>query len=364
MESSAVVMRRGRDWVVKEVLGAGQVDPGRIFTAEQFSVDPSILEQWRPIAIDSADEPFGAKLLSGLGIRSILLVPLVARGEVIGVMAFSNRERARPFTTPEVEFASSVMSVVTLALDNAALYERERNIADTLQEAMLVPPEPVSDLEISYVYRPASAAANVGGDFYDVFGIDDERVGILIGDVSGKGLEAARHTSLIRSGARAYALEDAEPDHVLANLNMLVHRSTPVEAFATVFFGVLDRVTGVLRYGGAGHPAGLVRRQDGAIEALNTRPPIVGAFRDAGFGKDETQLAPGDLLVLFTDGLIEARLGNEMFGEERTLEAVRSLSGSSVADLPQELLDEVLKFSEGKLRDDVVILCIMRTPSA
>ena len=364
-EASSVVMRTGDQWTVREVTGAELAAVGDSFAAEQFAVDPSIVEEGRPLVVQDVreDHPLNEETLTGLGIRSLLVAPIVSRGEVIGVMAFHHQTHTIPFTSPEIDFAAELMSVATLALDNAALYERERRIADTLQEAMLAPPEPLPELEIAYLYRPASAAANVGGDFYDVFGIDADEVGILIGDVSGKGLEAARHTSLIRSGARAYAFEDPEPTSVLKNLNTLVHRSTPLETFGTVFFGVLDRHSGILRYCGGGHPAGLIRRSDG-VEVLRSRPPIVGVFPEAEFWADETILARGDLLVLYTDGLVEARGGGELFAEQRAVDAVERLRSTPFDEMPQRLLDEVLAFSGGELRDDIVILCVRRTASA
>ena len=182
-------MRVAETWVVTDVVGLAGARAGEVFSAAQFSADMSMLDAGRPIVINDVetDGRLDAKPLADLGIRTLLIVPIVRRGEPIGVMVFQHKTRVVPFSAPEVEFAGELVNVATLALDNAALYERERRIADTLQEAMLAPPEPLPELDIAYLYRPASAAANVGGDFYDVFRIDDDRVGILIGDVSGKG---------------------------------------------------------------------------------------------------------------------------------------------------------------------------------
>jgi len=364
-EASSLVLRDGDAGVVKEVIGLGVTEVGQTFAAGSLSADVSIVEEPRPIVIQDAlsDDSLDGRAAGALGIRSLLIVPVIMRGAVMGVMAFSHLTGAVRFTAPQVQFATELVRVATIALDNAALYEHERRIADTLQEALLVPPEPIQELEVSYHYLPASDVANVGGDFFDVFVIDSERTGILIGDVSGKGLEAARHTSLLRSGARAYALENPEPASVLSNLNTLVCRSTPPEAFATVFFGVLNRFSGILRYCGAGHPPGLVRRSTDT-EVLKCRSAIVGAFSEARFEVDEAKLARGDLLVLFTDGIIEARRGREMFGEARVVETVAKLDPTSFADAPQAILDDVLVFSGGEMRDDIIVLCVRRGESA
>ena len=117
------------------------------------------------------------------------------------------------------------------------------------------------------------------------------------------------------------------------------------------------------RYAGGGHPAGLVARA-GGIEVLKSRPPIVGVFQGAAFKADETRLAQDDLLVLYTDGLLEARDEAGLFGERRAMEAVARLRGTPLADMPQQILDEVLTFSGGELRDDIVILCVKRNAEA
>lgn len=362
-EASTLLLREGDDWVVKEVVGPAQAEAGGVFATGRFTADETLLDGHRAIVVDDvlADDRLDGAAMSAIGIRSLIIVPIVGRSQVLGVMAFHYGRRAVPFTTAEIDFATELIGVTSLALDNAALYEREHLIADTLQEAILAPPEPMPDVEVSYLYRPASSTANVGGDFHDVFKIDAEHIGILIGDVSGKGLQAARHTSLVRTGVRAYVIEDPDPAAVLGKLNTLVHRSTSPEAFATVFFGALDRIGGVMRFCGAGHPQGLVGRSDG-VEVLPTASPIVGAFVNATYETHETCLAPGDRLLLYTDGILEARRGAELFGEERIVDAMLRLASVAVEDIPERLLNDVLTFSGGELHDDTVVMCLTRTP--
>jgi serine phosphatase RsbU (regulator of sigma subunit) len=251
------------------------------------------------------------------------------------------------------------MTVATLALDNARLYQREHHIAETLQEAILSPPDPVDGLEIAYLYRPASSAANVGGDFYEVVAVENDRIGVMVGDVSGKGIEAARFTTLMKNGARAFLLEGDDPHCVLERLNSLAWRSTPVERFATAFLGVLDVSAGSLRYAGAGHPSALVLGP-GGVQTLPSSAGLLGAWDVLHFESATYRLGHDDVLVMYTDGVTEAHRHGELFGEERLIGALEALSGTSVDELPQALLDAVLEFSEGELRDDVVILCLAR----
>jgi serine phosphatase RsbU (regulator of sigma subunit) len=198
----------------------------------------------------------------------------------------------------------------------------------------------------------------VGGDFYDIFELDEGKVAIVVGDVSGKGLEAARLTSLLRDGIRAYALETENPARALERVNELVRRSSPVDSFATVFLGVLDVQTGWLRYTAAGHPPALISRAPDAEFLGETPASIVGAFNGAKFGFGEAQLEPGEVLVLYTDGVLEARSDGEMFGEERLLTAVGGVRDEPLERMPEAVVDKVLEFAGGHLRDDTVVMCV------
>jgi serine phosphatase RsbU (regulator of sigma subunit) len=199
----------------------------------------------------------------------------------------------------------------------------------------------------------------VGGDFYDVIPVRADRVGLVVGDVSGKGIEAARFTTLMKDGTRAFLLEGADPASALERLNSLAWRSTPVERFATAFVGVLDVATGALSYCGAGHPSAVVLAEN-TSRVLESCSGVLGAWEGLSLTAGETTLAPGDVLVMCTDGVTEARREGELFGEERLRQALDGLRGTPASDLPQALLDAVLEFSGGGLRDDVVILCAAR----
>jgi len=261
------------------------------------------------------------------------------------------------FTARELRVVDSIAAQAAVALENAQRYQREHRIAETLQQALMVPPEGTEKVDLAYIYKAASPSARVGGDFYDVFELDDERLAIVVGDVSGKGVAAASLTALLRDGVRAYLLETADPGESLTRLNTLVDRFTSDMEFATGVVGVLNHSTGELRYCNAAHPAPIVVTASEA-RTLECRPStLLGAFPNACFESHVTTLAPGDVLLVVTDGITEARRAGTFFGSERLLDAAERLRNVPIADLPGALLDEVMAYADGRLADDVVIVC-------
>jgi serine phosphatase RsbU (regulator of sigma subunit) len=240
------------------------------------------------------------------------------------------------------------------------MLEREHGIAETFQRAILTPPEDISSLEVSYLYQPASASANVGGDFYDVYALDDGDVALVIGDVAGKGVQAARLTVMIREGIRAYASEDPDPASVLGRLNSLMYRFTRSDMFATGVFCVLDSATGALRFCNAAHPAPVVLAED-SVRSLDAQSGLLGAFPDTRFVTADDILRPGEVLCLFTDGATEAHGESGLLGDEGVRATLDHLRGTPVKGLPQALLDRVMAYSCGNLRDDIAIVCVART---
>ena len=292
--------------------------------------------------------------------RATLFVPLVHQSEIVGMIALDEPGKRHAFSPKQIKVVESIASQATIALQNARQFEREHRIAEALQQALLLPPEQVDSVDVAYLYQAASASARVGGDFYDLFHIDDERIALVVGDVSGKGIEAAPLTALLRDGIRAYLLEDGDPGSCLNRLNALVHRFTPETKFATAFIGVLNRVTGELKYCCAAHPPAVVSRGYEA-QVLPCRPTsLIGAFPSVEFGTETSTLDPGDILVVVTDGVTDARRENVLFGEDGLCRAIEELHDVAVADLPGRLLAKVTGYANGPLRDDIVILCVAR----
>ncbi len=252
-----------------------------------------------------------------------------------------------------------VLGVFAAARDITALRELEaqRDIASKLQEALLDVPQDLSGVRFGHLYRSATKEARVGGDFYDVFEVKNERIAVLIGDVSGHGVEAARVATLVKDVVHAFAHHFTHPHVVLAKTNdLLVEERSP--GFVTLFLGILDPNTGSLAYSSAGHPPALLRTSAGELEFLEACSAPVGVFPDHSWKENEVQLVEGDLLLLYTDGAIEARRNGDFFGEEGLAKALKGWSDPSLEQLPQALLDTILSFSGGELTDDVAMLVL------
>lgn len=246
--------------------------------------------------------------------------------------------------------------------------ETYRDIADSLQQSLLTVPAEVPGLSLGYLYRSATHSARVGGDLYDVFYVDERRVGIVMGDVSGKGLPAATLTTVVKNTIRAYAYENASPASVMTRANRTILRSSDSSSWVSAFFAVVDPGIGSLEYCTAGHPPPLLRKNGAHTDLTRVRPleghsPILGALPDLTYEEHRAELEPGDLLLLYTDGVLEARRQGELYGEERLRTFVRDLGGIRTSRVPALVYEEVMRFAEGRLTDDVALVAVGRGTS-
>jgi serine phosphatase RsbU (regulator of sigma subunit) len=291
-----------------------------------------------------------------MGFSATLLVPLLDSGKVRGCLGFNYHGGPHAFSQMEIDFARELGVSVSLALENARLYEQQRETADRLQHALLDIPSEIGRVAFAHLYHSATREATVGGDLYDVFPVKGDRIAVLIGDVAGRGVEAARVATLVKDVVHAFAHQSRRPQHVLRQTNELLVEKLST-GFVTVFFAVLDPSTGLLSYSSAGHPEALLKRADGSVEALETGSHPLGVFPASSWTQSEAQLCDGDLLFLYTDGLIEAKRGEQRFGIERLTAALKR-ERSSLRRVPLRMLRRVLAFSEGDLTDDAAILAV------
>jgi len=288
--------------------------------------------------------------------RVVLYVPMVAHNKVIGVVAVDVPGERSEYSKREIELLTGIASQAAVAIENAGLYGSSKHIASVLQEALLSKPKDLPGVEFDYVYQSATEAARVGGDFYDVFEIDKNHIGIIIGDVAGKGVEAASFAARANFTVRAYAYEYDRPDLVLKKTNEVLTRTEDNTSFVTLFFGVIDIDSGALTYCNGGHPPALIASRTGEIKQLLTGSPIVGAFSDVEFKGGEDTLKKGDLLVLYTDGTIEAQKEDELFGLQRLIDIFKA--PKSPKDMTQHIFSRITEFTGGELADDVAILAL------
>src|SRR5215210_361445 len=267
------------------------------------------------------------EILRGLGLKSYMIVPLVARGRTLGAISLVSAESGWRYGQTDLDLAEELARRAGLAVDNARLYRDRSEVARTLQEGLLPPrlPEvPGVEVGLSYV---SAGEVDVGGDFYDLFDtkmVDQDGSseppfsswGVVIGDVSGKGAEAAAVLALARYTIRAVATRESQPSAVLNGLNeaMLRQRREREDyKFCTVAYARLEMNEGNAEQGvritvsRGGHPPPLLLKADGRIYKIGQPGSALGVFDDATFAEQEASLAPGDALVLYTDGVVEAR---------------------------------------------------------
>lgn len=317
-----------------------------------------------PVLIEDAatDDRADDMHLRSLGIVAVMAVPLIVGGRVFGT-AYYNYAQPHLFSDAEVRFALRLSLSLSLAMENARLYETERTIANRLQKALLALPDHVTAVEFAHAYYPATEAAKVGGDFYDIFELSYGHVGITVGDVAGKGIDAAALTSLVKNTIRAHASERGKmPSQILSLTNEVLYKTTPVESFVTVFFAMLDTRDGRLVYANGGHTTAAVARADGGVAKLPVTGPLLGALEDIELENLETHLEPDDCLFLYTDGLTEARRGGELYGEDRLFAALIDSEDRRPRKLMHRVVADMMAYSHGRLRDDLAILAVKRAP--
>jgi serine phosphatase RsbU (regulator of sigma subunit) len=284
-------------------------------------------------------------------------VPLVARDRTLGAMTFVWAESGRQYTTRELELALELGRRAGLALDHARLFAREHAAAETLQRALL--PATLPDLagfELLVRYLPSDSRDHAGGDWYDAFRLPDGRVGIVIGDVGGRGMDAAATMGQIRNSLRAYALKGAGTAEVIDDLHRLVDASAGTIAFATVVYVVLDPQTGACELSTAGHLPPLVVGVAGGAHFVETpRCPPLGFSDAAPCALAHFELAPGETLWLYTDGLVESRQRPIDVG----LAALADAAGSSDGGL-EEIAEHLLAVLPASRDDDIALLALRR----
>ncbi len=282
---------------------------------------------------------------------AVAAIPMIARGRMLGVISF---HRARRYEPDQVALLEDLTGRAALAYDNARLYAERVHVAQTLRRSLLPPALPkIPGLQIESYFQPMGAGSEVGGDFYDVFE-DRSSVWLVVGDVCGKGTEAAVLTGFLRHTTAAYAREGAGPTSVLARVNRAMLRRDFAGRFATVILARLSfRESGaLLTLAAAGHPLALVARAEGKVEELGSHGTLLGVFPNPRITETTTTLHTGDVMALFTDGLTEA-LAPRLLTEEQLLERLKGPPPSARA-----AIDSLLALVESKdaARDDVAIL--------
>jgi len=246
--------------------------------------------------------------------------------------------------------------VVTAHRHHATEDARDLELPRTWQTLIPAAP-PARGLDVTAAYHPAGSGALVGGDFYDVFETGDAEWVVTLGDVCGKGYDAAVVTALVRGTIRALTERERSPARVLQGLDQVLHHSTDRYCTAALLHVTRDDAGWVLTAAVGGHPFPLLLRGDGAPRPIGGHGPLLGVLDDATFRDESVRLQPGDVVLLYTDGVVEGRRGRELYGEERLQATIRSTERRPDT-LVSVVMSSVLEFQDGELHDDVALVAL------
>jgi serine phosphatase RsbU (regulator of sigma subunit) len=308
-----------------------------------------------------AQDPDQARFVQRVGYRSVIVVPLMARGRKLGAMSLLRFDGAHAFRYHELRAVEELARQAALALDNARMHSELKRVASTLGSAFV--PDRLSQppgIEVLGLYRAAGELNEVGGDFYDVFERADSEWSLVIGDVCGKGAQAARTTALARYTLRSAAMTAAGPSQMLRTLHDVMRSQLGGHEICTACFAALRpgdgraRVTVAL----AGHPQPLLVRTDGCVTEVGKAGGLLG-FGDEIDVADETfELNTGDTLLLYTDGVTDAGAPRNRLGEEGLESLLRDHAKTPLGVLLPMIVTEALARSSGRLRDDLALLAV------
>jgi serine phosphatase RsbU (regulator of sigma subunit) len=302
-------------------------------------------------------------------VRSMMAVPLQTNDRVIGLIYVDSPHLVREFTREDLNLLTVMANVAAIRIEHARLNEieeAERAMAKEMEQAALIQnallpsaPPTVAGLDIAGKTIPCRT---VGGDYFDYITFPDGRVGMLVGDVAGKGLPASLLMSSLQ--ARVHVLfEDADSlAHKIERLNKAVCAKCPDNRFITFFMTVMDPATGALVYTNAGHNPPLLVRASSALEVLPGGGTILGILPMATYQEERMRMEPGDVLVLYSDGVTEAvNPDGEDFGEQRLGELVASMPNRTASEIVEAIASAVTSFTEGApAADDITVVVARR----
>jgi len=335
-----------------------------------------VAERKSPLLItDARNDPIVPAGAGGVvPIDTLMAAPLIARDELLGVIVLVNRRQEKqPFTPDDLNLLGALADQAAITVNLVKMYrelgekqrlEQELRVAHDIQGMLLPRVCPAVDgLEIAAF---GEAALEVGGDYYDFFDVDDVHLGIAIGDVAGKGIPGALVMASVRSTLRAEARGDLSPAAVLARVNRnLVHDTSP-QVFVTMTYAILDRRTLRLRFARAGHePIIVCSAREEELPVLHTPNGIaLGLVDDQMFRiteEEEVELHEGELGVLYTDGVVEARnRADEEYGASRFLAILQSHANRSVQEIVDGVTSDIRKFTEGLAQHDDITLVVLK----
>jgi serine phosphatase RsbU (regulator of sigma subunit) len=287
-----------------------------------------------------------------------MVLPLLTQSELLGTLTILSLDPARRITEATTRIALPVAKQAALTIDNARLYQHQKAFSDTMARSLLPRTQPtIEGLEVGHVYE-SSAHVEVGGDVYDFLTLDDGRLAVVLGDVTGHGVEAAADMAMAKFVFRSLARQQPEPSDFLAAANEIVCDDIAPGKFITMIYLAVDGATRELACATAGHPSPRIVLPDGTVRPLEARGLALGIETGQRYLEVRETLVPGACVVVYTDGVVEARRGREFFGSERLDSVLSELRALPAEALAQAVLAECSAFTRGELADDCAIVVI------
>jgi serine phosphatase RsbU (regulator of sigma subunit) len=289
------------------------------------------------------------------------IVPIATPVETLASLTIVSLQPGRPITQERVELALSIGGQAALALDNARLYQQQKEFADTMQRSLLPRAAPqVAGLDVGAVYE-SSARVDVGGDVYDYVELGEGVLAVALGDVTGHGIEATADMAMAKFVFRSLARERGSPGEFLAAANQVVVDEIAPGKFITMSYVVVDANAGTVDCACAGHPAPRLVAADGTVRGLDARGLALGIEDDQRYSEVHAKLPVGAAVVLYTDGVIEARHDGELYGLERLDKLLAGRRDLGAEQLAEAAVADCRRFAGGELADDAACVVIKRS---
>jgi serine phosphatase RsbU (regulator of sigma subunit) len=316
-----------------------------------------LFREARPFRIGRGHEMLGPFLAKGW---TAAVVPVATPAETISALEILSFRPGDPITDDKVDAALAIAGQAALAIDNARLYQQQKEFADTMQRSLL-PREPpsVPGLEVGEVYE-SSARVDVGGDIYDFVQLDDGRLAVVLGDVTGHGVEATADMAMAKFVFRSLAREHPEPGDFLAFANDVVVDEIASGKFITMTYVAVDPLRGEVACANAGHPPPRLVLPDGTVHGLDAPGIVLGIDSGQTYEEVRTELPVGSTIVLYTDGVIEARTGGDLYGTDRLDALLAAKRELPAAELARAVTEDARSYAGGELSDDLAVVVIHR----
>ncbi len=354
-----------RDWLTPRAIHVTdpQLDASVrtiLFRPEPFgrAAVQKLFRDGRPYRVRRGHEMLAPFLARGW---TAAVVPVSTPAETLAALTILSFRPGNPIGDDTIEAGVAIAGQAALAIDNARLYQQQKEFADTMQRSLLPREQPaIAGLEVGEVYE-SSARVDVGGDVYDYLELDDGRLAVVLGDVTGHGVEATADMAMAKFVFRSLAREHPEPGDFLSYANDVVVDEIAPGKFITMAYLAVDPAQGVVACASAGHPAPRLVLPDGSVRGLDAAGLVLGIDSGQHYEEARADLPAGATIVLYTDGVVEARRRGELYGVERLDALLAENPGLSPKELARLVADDARRWSHGELTDDLAVVVIRRT---